>query len=357
MTSDNLPLKELAHPGYSQEECEMVVQYLMALKSDLIREFLTNHKFDSSGTKPELRDRIETCLKDEKLKYEDIVNFIDTVAPCGKQHIILYEGSESLVKQWKKDEHINKTLKKNGLAKYLNARLPLILPEVLTISSITYKPGQELKISAVERREYTERVEEYDKEDKTTDGGEIELRAYLLQVSRGVIIFTWDLVANTATIQISQLPGSSGYEEKEGKFAGLINSFLDIMQFEKIDLRRAITKLNELEEAGKPEARSHGIGYKSPGGRMFTVQSPTCHDSTLGESGLDRPLCDIRAKTIGHIGNFYWLEASACPVDHNPLQEDVHTIIIGDKSRINFTTPNKAEEINYVLSRVRELCQ
>ena len=26
MTSDNLPLKELAHPGYSQEECEMVVQ-------------------------------------------------------------------------------------------------------------------------------------------------------------------------------------------------------------------------------------------------------------------------------------------------------------------------------------------
>ena len=198
-------------------------------------------------------------------------------------------------------------------------------------------------------------MKEYDKEDKTTDGEKIELRAYIPMVARGVTIFTWDLVANTAMLQVSQLESGSEYEEKEKKFAGLINSFLDITRFEKIDIKPAIKKLNVLEEKGKPEARSHGIGYRSPGGMKCAFQSPTYRDSILGESGLSRALCEIREKTIGHIGNFYWLDAAKAPVDHNPLQDEVHTIIVGDKSRINFTKHNRDEDIKHVISRVRTL--
>jgi hypothetical protein len=356
MTSDNIPLKELSRQAYSKEECEKIVQYLMALKGDLIRKFLASRDIPASGTKPELRERIEQCLNEGELNYKDIVNFIDTLAPCGKQHIILYEGPESQVKKWKSDEHVNKVLKEKGFSKYLNARLPLILPEVLTISSIVYKPGQELKIYAVERREYQERREEYD-EEKTVNEEKVELRAYILQVVRGVIIFTWDLVANTAMLQISQLPSGSRYEKEEEKFAGLVKPCLDITQFEKIDIKRAVKKLNELEAQDKPEARSHIIGYRSPGGRAITAQSPTPHDSILGERALDHALGEIREESIGHIGNFYWLAASENSTNHNPLQQEVHTIIVGNKGRINFTTSNRDEDIKYVLSRVRAHCE
>ncbi|MBI4712871.1 MAG: hypothetical protein HY762_06200 [Planctomycetes bacterium] len=354
MTSDNKPLEELPTPRYSKEECEKIVQYLMSVKSDLIRGFLASHNILVSGKKQELRERVEQCLKDEELEYKDLVNFIDTVAPCGKQHIILYEGPESQAKKWKTDGYVNKVLKEKGLSEYLNARLPLILPEVLTISSITYKPGEELKVYAVERRDDTDRREDLDKEE-TIGNEKIEFRAYAPQVTRGVVIFTWDFLGNTAMLQISQLPSGSAYEGKEEKFAGLINGCLDMNQFEKIDIRRAVKKLNQLEAEDKPEARSHSIGYHSPGGRKLDIKSPSLSQSVLGESAWDHGLGEIRKGSIGHSGNFYWLESSQSPVDHNPLEGEVHTIIVGSKSRINFTTPNRKEDIEYVLSRVRAL--
>ncbi|MDI6733017.1 MAG: hypothetical protein QME51_02500 [Planctomycetota bacterium] len=356
MIPDNTPIKTLPHPDYSKEEREKIVDYLMALRTGFIREFMASHNIRAYGTKDELHTLVEDCLKDGTLKYGDVVNFIDTVAPGGKQHVFLYQGPEGLVKKWKTAESVNKMLKESGFSKYLNARLALILPEKLALSSLVYKEGEELKISAVERRDYTERREEYDGE-KTIEAGKIELRAYLHLVTRGIVIFTWDLVDNTAILQISQLPSGSAYEEEEEKFAGLVNPCLDITGFEKIDMRRAIKKLNELEAQGKPEARSHRIDYRSPGGRTCTFQSSSCRDSILGESEVDDGIGKIRKGSVGRLGNFYWLDSSKCSVDHNPLEGEIHTIMVGDKNRINFTTPNRDEDIKYVLSRVRALCR
>ena len=79
---------------------------------------------------------------------------------------------------------------------------------------------------------------------------EIELRAFLHQVARGIVIFTWDLVSNTAVLQISQLESNSKYQEMETKFAKMIASWLKLESFNKIDLNRVIRRLYDLELSG-----------------------------------------------------------------------------------------------------------
>jgi len=349
-----MKIKKINKQTYTDEERKKIIQYFMELKGDLIREFLRTQNIAISGTKPELRKRIEEALDEGELHYEDLVNFLDSIVPYGKQHVFLYKGHDNEVEKWRDKKYIEELLKKERLLTYLKSPLPLILPNNLSISSIQYEPSRVLKIYAVERRENDERSYEYD-EKKIIENKEIELRAYIHQVTRGVMIFTWDLMSNNATLQISQLPTGSKYEEEEIKFVELINPWLNLSNFVKLDLRPVIKKLHELETNGRPEARSHGLSYLSQGGRIITAQSATPQDSIFGEQEVDIALNSIRDRSVGNIGNFYWLPKSINSANGNPLEREVHTIIIGNKSRINFTTPNKKEDIEYVLSRVRIL--
>lgn len=354
MNLNNEKLEELNSSKYSEEECDKIIQYFMNFKGDLIREFLANNSLPKSGTKPELQEHVKSYLDEGIIRYEDLVNFLDLMAPSGKQHVFLYEGPESEVEKWRIHENVNKILKENGLLKFLNSYLPLVLPDTLTLSSIKYVPDKELKIYAVERREHWERNQRYD-ERKTLEKKTIELRAYVFQVTREIIIFRWNLILNNAILQISQLPSGSKYEEAEERFAELIRTWLNLNLFQKIDLRLVIKKLHELEEMSIPEARSHNIGYRTQGGRTILAQSSTPHDSVLGEPVINNALSSIRGHGVGHIGNFYWLPSSISPTNGNPLEKEIHTIIIGNKSRINFTASNKMEDIDHVLSRVRSL--
>jgi hypothetical protein len=354
MESDQQETKDLPSPEYSEEERSRIISYVMSLRADIIRDFLANKNLPKSGIKPELRERIENALEEGTLDYKDLVNVIDSAAPCGKQHVFLYEGPASEVTRWKDEKYCNKVLQRGGVVKYLNARLPLILPKTLALSSIQYR-DEELSVYGVERREHHERREEYDKKEKRGEDEEIELRAYVHQVTRGVIIFTWNLLSNEAMLQVSQMPSGSKYEEIEKNFGLLVGPWLNLGLFQKVDLRRAIRKLHELEDTGQTEARSHSIGYRTLGGRAVEARSPTPRDSVVGEPDLDSALRSIRGHGTGHIGNFYWLPSASTSIPQNPLKKEVHTIIVGDKGRINFTTPNGWEDIKYVLFRVRTL--
>jgi len=354
MNPDKRALRELPAPQYSQEEREKIIQYFMDLKGDLIREFLSNQNLPKSGTKPELKELIEEYLDEGQIKYSDLVNLLDSVIPFGKQHIFLLNGPEAEIDKWRDSSYVKTLLDKNNVSQYLNARLPLILPEALSLSWIEYERARFINIYAVERRDHWERQDEYD-ERKQLEDVEIELRAYSHQVTRGVVIFGWDLVSNTATLQISQLASGSRYEEVEDRFADLVKQWLDLASFQKLDLRPVIGKLQKSEESGNGETRSHGIGYRSLGGRSMWVQSPSHHDSILGEEYINNALRIFRRKGIGHGGNFYWLPASLNPANGNPLEKEVHTVIVANKQRINFTTPNNKDDIEYVLSRVRAL--
>jgi hypothetical protein len=63
----------------------------------------------------------------------------------------------------------------------------------------------------------------------------------------------------------------------------------------------------------------------------------------------------VRANGVGHLGNFYWLPHGKPGPAANALRAEVHVIIVGAKSRINFPTPNTEEVVRYVLHSVRAL--
>jgi hypothetical protein len=250
---------------------------------------------------------------------------------------------------------MTRLLKKHRLGRFLNANLPLILPEKMKVSSILHDSGR-IRITAIKRRDWWERSRDYDTSSTTADGDDIELRAFIHRVTRSLVAFEWNLVANNAFLQISQLPTGFDYAEVAEEFFTLVQGWLDISKFAIVDLRPPIKKLHELEESGAGETRSHGINYRTLQGRRFEGKSASPADPLLGEAAIDAALREVRKAGVGHLGNFYWLPNNATNPHVNPLDGEIHVIVVGSKSRINFPTPNDERTVRYVLSRIRSHC-
>lgn len=347
-------IKLLDAPEYTAEEREALINFLLALRKSHIQDFLKRIDMPRSGTKPTLRERLQNGLDEGDLTYEQLVEFLDSVAPWGKQHVFLYGGPRGDLNAWKDPDHVHGLLKKHGLETLFNARLPLVLPIELTLSSVTHSDGK-LRVTAVQKREYAERTPEHDEGKETEDGEMLTLKAYVHHLTRTLAVFEWDLSANVAMLQITQLQKDGDYEELEEEFFGLTSPWLDIKQFGKVDLRPVIRKLHEIEGNGQAEARSHGIQYRSARGRRVSAHSPSARDSVLGEAFIDNAMDNVRKNGVGHLGNFYWLPKIKPGPVANPLTADVHMIIVGAKSRVNFPTPNDEDVVRYVLHRVRDL--
>ena len=344
----------LEAPVYTDEERRSVVEFMLALRKSHIQEFLQDVDLPKSGSKSELRERIQDAIEEGRLTVEQLVAFLDTIVPWGKQHVFLFTGPRGDVGSWKDPEHVLDKLKKQQLEHVFNARLPLVLPEELTLSSITHAAGR-LRVTAVQKREYTERAPEYD-DTKVTDGdGEVILKAYVNHVSRTLVAFEWDLNANVAMLQITQLNRDTLYEEVAKEFFKLVSGWLDSTMFAPVNVRAAIRKLHELADNGKAEARFHGIDYRTLRGSRLSAKSPSPRDSVFADDIIDGAMAGVAKSSVGHLGNFYWLAGSNGNGLVNPLKTDVHLFIVGDKHRINFPTPNSEDVVRYVLHRVRAL--
>lgn len=347
-------IKSLKPPEYTADEKRALIDFVLALKKTHLRDFFKRMQLPRSGTKTDLRERLQEALDEDRVTYEQAVDFLDAVAPWGKQHVFLYAGPRVDLRSWKDPDLLLQHLKSHRVGKYFNARLPLILPDKLTLSSITHSDGR-LRITAVQKREYAERAPEHDQEREAEDGTTILLRGYVHHVSRTLVVFDWDLNSNTAILQITQLHREADYEQVAAEFFELLRGWLDIKLFGLVDIRGTIQKLHELEGNGQAEARSHGIHYQSLQGRRISGHSPSPRDSVLGEAKIDRAMEMVREESVGHLGNFYWLSNGSHGPVPNPLQGDVHVILVAGKSRINFPTPNTEDVVRYVLHRVRAL--
>jgi len=133
-----MSIKSLPPPDFSDDDQAQIVTDLLALKKALIGEFLKRCKLPKSGTKEQIRERIEGALEDGTVSLSQIVHFLDEVIPWGKQHVYLYKGPQRSIANWKKTDWLAKLLKKHRLGKYLNASLPLVLPDKMKVSSILH---------------------------------------------------------------------------------------------------------------------------------------------------------------------------------------------------------------------------
>lgn len=345
-------IKTLPPGDFSDDDQALVVTDLLALKKTQIGQFLGNNGLPKSGTKEQIRERIEQALSDKTISLSQIIQFLDEVIPWGKQHVYLYKGPTSSIADWKDTGWVTELLKKHRLKKYLNANLPLVLPGKMKVSSIVHDTKR-LRITAIKKREWWERDTDYDDTTVTDEGDDVQLRAFVHRVTRSLVAFEWDLVANVAFLQVSQLPTGFDYAEVAEEFFELIEGWLDIKNFSVVDLRSPIKRLHELEEAGKGETRSHGINYRTTEGRRFEGKSASPSDPLLGDVNIDAALGAIRKTGVGHLGNFYWLPNHIANPGFNPLDAEIHVIVVGSKNRINFPTPNVEQTVRYVLSRVR----
>ena len=204
-------IKLLDPPDYSGDERQALIDFVLALKKSHIQDFLRQVELPMSGTKQDLRERFQEAIDEGDLAYEQLVDFLDSVAPWGKQHVLLYHGPQHDIQVWNDPDHVHGLLKRHRTGKLFNASLPLILADRLTLSSVTHADGR-LRITAVQKREYRDRAPEHD-EQKEINGKRVFLDAYTGHLTRTLAAFEWDLKANVAMLQITQLQRDGDYEK------------------------------------------------------------------------------------------------------------------------------------------------
>lgn len=117
-------IKLLGPPDYSAEEQQALIDFVLALKKSHIQDFLKQVELARSGTKQDLRERFQEAIDEGVLAYEQLVDFLDSVAPWGKQHVFLYRGPRNDVQAWKDPDHVHRLLRQHHLGKLLTPGSP-----------------------------------------------------------------------------------------------------------------------------------------------------------------------------------------------------------------------------------------
>jgi hypothetical protein len=338
-------------PAYTAEEQELAVASLLRLNNSIVLDFFANHGIKRAYTKAEMKVRLTDALEAGTVSHGAIFLYLNPIESWGRQHVILFDGPKTSIDRWRDPEWVAHHIANCGLKDQYNSTHPHALPKELTLSSISHSVSK-IRISGVERREGVVREPDLDTE-RPYDDDTIFYKAYRYQVYRGHISFEWDLVSNTAFLQISQLPSGEKYEDASARFDSVINNLLSLNDFSALCLRPVIKRLHELEEQKTPEARSHGIAYKTLQGRTVEGRGASGSLGLFGETVIDTTMATVRSVSIGHTGNFYWLTDASN--SSNPLTQEVHVILIGDWRRINFPVYYPEESIRYVLQRIRSI--
>lgn len=337
-----------------RSEQEILVDVLLGLRVDRVRDFMRSAQLASSGTKADLRERLADAVLTGAVSINALIDYLDRVEPWGRQHVIMLEAETSAAEGWRRSDGIRRRLAAAGVEDLLDRRRRQRLPEQLALTAIRAEADM-IEIVAVERRDYDERAPELDRTEQRDDGQLILLKAYRHVVTRGLLTLRWNTATRAATLHISEGHGRYNYSDAATRFGDLIAEFLDFDRFQTKDIRRAIRRLHDAEKQGVPEARSHRVGYLSHGGRSVEASSPTTTTSVVGEQVVDDALLHVAGAATGRIGNFFWLPNSGPRPTANPLARDLHVVVLARDSRVHFMVPSNEEAITYVLQRIRAL--
>ncbi len=325
--------------GLTEEEVELVLDYLLSHKMAFTQEFLRARSLPFSGSKARLRERLEAYLGDGRLSATDLVQLLNDIEGWGNQHIYLYNGSDQLIKPWLEEDSARERLAALGAAELFNRQRPLVLPEQPTLSSVEWTPDW-VRFVWIEKRQWEERVAEQDFEE---DG--MVWRAYRIHVSRGLMAFDWDLLSGHAMLMIQRLPTGTKYHLIRDKFERKLEPAIGLNQFERVRVSRAI---QPIEASG--EVRRRKLSYQARRGGKATFTSADQSSDTFADAVFERAGQVLRQETTGWLGNFYWLP------QEGKLERDLHVQIYASDQRIGIFGEHKEQDARYVLSRIRHYC-
>lgn len=324
----------------ADEDLSLILDYLMAHKMEFSQDFLRARELPFSGTKAQLRERLEGYVRNDQVSAGELVDLLNRIEGWGNQHIYLYQAPDPLIAPWREEESVKGRLDDHGLGKLLNRPRPLLLPEGTTLASVNWTP-QRLQFVWVEKRHWEERLPGQDLAEE-----DIVWKAYRQRTARGLTTFDWDLIGGHAMLMIQRLHRGAQYPKVRQRFEEELEPIVDLRLFNRLRISRAI---QPIEDSGEVRARQLDYETRRGGRARFTSSSPSA--GTHADPDLSRADQALGQSIAGWLGNFYWLAGSS------PLQQELHVKLYGFDQRVGIFGERPESEVRYVLSRIRHYCR
>jgi len=322
------------------EELALLVDYLFAHRKHHVQSFLGEHGIPRTGTKLQLRERLQQSRNDGHFRVLDLITLLDRIEGWGNQHCYLFRAADSRAASWRKQSTVEKTLRENRCIGLLNKRRPLLLPERPTLSSISWSE-QRVRLLWVERREWEERLAD---QDFSRDG--VLFKAHRPALERGITSFDWDLVSGHAALMIQRLPSGTRYDTIRDRYLKELEPLVAISTFELV---RASRGIGRIEASG--EARSRQLAHETRRGSRATFTSRgRKRDAFTDDPDLNASRAALR-DTAAVLGNFYWQPMG------DKLKREVHLKLYAQDQRVGVFGELNEVEVRYVLSRIRHHCR
>jgi hypothetical protein len=333
-------VSEEKDPGsLTEEEVELVLDYLLSHKMAYAQDFLRARNLAFSGTKAMLRQRLEEYLGDGRVDAVELLRLLNRVEGWGNQHIYLYRASDQLIEPWLREDSARKRLTDLGLGDLFDRPRPLVLPVTAALSSVEWTPEQ-MRFVWVERRGWEERAPGEDIEEKA-----MVWRAYRLNVARGLVAFDWDLVSGHAMLMIQRLPRGTQYAPIRDRFERELEPIVGLSLFEPVRVSRAIQRLQASDEV-----LGRQLAYQTRRGGKATFTSAGRSRDMFADPDLARAGQALESGVAGLLGNFYWF-----PVEGG-LGRELHCKIYASDQRVGIFGEHLEKDVRYVLFRIRHYC-
>ena len=329
------------HQPFDSSEIELLIQYVLSHKKNYVQQFLRDHNLPVSGTKEELKERLETQVSDEQIAPEDLVGLLNEVEGWGDQHIYLYESPPGETAVWKSEAKARARLDKLGAGDLFNKRLPVLIPDEPKLSSVEWSSTR-VRFVWIEKREWTTRRADLDKPSEAVDGfSKISFKAYEDRVTRGITTFDWNLATNSAALMIQRLPSGEHYDEIRREYENAIEDAVHLSDFARWAIAKAIKKLEK-----SVEVRNRQVAHETQRGGRVQYTSGSRKQDAFEDPDMKNSR-DALGRTSSVMGNFYWQEKQP------HLVREIHTKLYATDQRIGIFGECTEEEVQYVLSRIR----
>ena len=329
----------MARPKRTTVDEDRALDLLLDHKADFTRAFLNANELAVSGTKAELRERLQDALAKGTVTVAGIVAKLDEIEGWGNQHIFLYRAPEGILPTWRSEPAVMEILRSAKKVSLFNAYIPLALPQSTTLSRVAWSP-QRIRFVWITTRHWEERVESKDRREGTH-----VWKAYEERSARGVLAFDWNLLNGEAMLMIERLPSGNDYEDARASLVKELKPLLDLSTFSSIEIGRAIQPIEK-----STEVLNRSLALRSQRGTKvsFTSRSRK-RDAFARDPDAQRSRESLGENVSGDTGNFYWKK-------NGPLVDELHTTLYAKDGRIGIFGQRTEDEVQYVIQRIRHYC-
>lgn len=287
LTLDTRPITDTIQSSRQR----LLLDLILENKKETIQILLKDHGIPISGTKDQIRDRLDSALNGGSLAVPHVVSWLNRVQGWGNQHLYFFQVPENLMKILSDKALFLEDLRGTGLESLLAAEDLLLVPEDLKFVSIAHGGGR-LRCVLVSRRVWYEASEYEFNEDGRT-------RHEKRRTGRAVYWVGVNLLTGIAVFSVPQLERGDRHDKELTALKTTLKAAFDVDQFTPIDPAPSIPKLRELKEV-----RGRRYAIESEEGVIFEAATRSRTENLFSYRKMDSAFSRV-GRNIQHHGDFY----------------------------------------------------